>query len=457
MKFHELRSTDAARGYLLAGLAMTRVIRWNAEAVRPALQWLLEIAAEGHPAPPPGFVVDVGTILFGSEASRRAHQGEPLGWSAGPVRRYEDFVISRLLADRSIDRATDALRRLSGRDRARGLAFLLERLRERVGLGGVGLSPGPIRGLLDVPPGELVNRSWEAVANSELHPILAEQYDELTLRMRLAGDLLGPEDVFELERGTALADLGQRVAIRQVIRTASELAASLPATRPTPLDSQRLAATRLRDDDAYPVGGFSSLTNRGSTESLLHSQLAFMETDPEERPDLFDVKFLRDELLYYARDENQFYRRRRKYRVHLDPSLAGARWKDPEASVQRVIFAIASVVAVVRQVIHWLAEDALTFELVFPRDNSLEPELDIFKAVFTVEIETGTVRVGATEASDVVSIAVATESIPDVPTLVVAQRPKVSGLDSGNINDDATVMQAWAGVTHQLACYFVDA
>ena len=29
-----------------------------------------------------------------------------------------------------------------------------------------------------------------------------------------------------------------------------------------------------------------------------------------ERPDLFDIKFLRDELLYYARDENRFLRRR---------------------------------------------------------------------------------------------------------------------------------------------------
>ena len=61
--------------------------------------------------------------------------------------------------------------------------------------------------------------------------------------------------------------------------------------------------TRALDEDTYPVGGFTSISTRGSIESLLHSQLAYMETD--ERPDLFDIKFLRDELLYYARDENQ--------------------------------------------------------------------------------------------------------------------------------------------------------
>ena len=37
--------------------------------------------------------------------------------------------------------------------------------------------------------------------------------------------------------------------------------------------------TRILDEDIYPVGGFTSLSNRGSIESLLHSQLAYMETD----------------------------------------------------------------------------------------------------------------------------------------------------------------------------------
>ena len=55
--------------------------------------------------------------------------------------------------------------------------------------------------------------------------------------------------------------------------------------------------TRVLDEDQYPVGGYTSISTRGSIESLLHSQLAYMEP---ESPDLFDMKFVRDELFYYS-------------------------------------------------------------------------------------------------------------------------------------------------------------
>jgi hypothetical protein len=116
------------------------------------------------------------------------------------------------------------------------------------------------------------------------------------------------------------------------------------------------------DEDQYPVGGYSSISTRGSIESLLHSQLAYMEN---ESPDLFDLKFVRDELFYYSRDENQFLRRRRSFVFAFHPSLTEARFKDPELPTQRIVLALSAVLTLVRRLTEWLSTDSLRFEVVF--------------------------------------------------------------------------------------------
>ena len=67
-------------------------------------------------------------------------------------------------------------------------------------------------------------------------------------------------------------------------------------------------ATNIMEEDHYPIGGFTSISNRGTVESMVRSELAYI--DEGMRPDLFDIKFARNELLFYSRDENQFLRRR---------------------------------------------------------------------------------------------------------------------------------------------------
>jgi hypothetical protein len=150
--------------------------------------------------------------------------------------------------------------------------------------------------------------------------------------------------------------------------------------------------TRVLDEDTYPVGGFSSLSTRGTVESLLHSQLAYMERD--ERPDLFDVKFLRDELLYYARDENQFLRRRRAFVIALFPDLLHTRVKDPTLPFQRGILLLALLLVVVRRLSDWLSSDALLFEFLFL--DGAEPlgrERELLEMLLREPIETGNVVV----------------------------------------------------------------
>ncbi len=390
----EIRDPEDARRFLAQGLWLQRVVAPSAASVRSVLTWCLEVVAAGQPLPPPGFVADVGHAAFGADEETKAAAVPNL--PPGLARTYEDHVLGKFYADGTFARAADVLRRLGGEDRerqrARALAFVLEQFRARADFAGADVSPAVLKDLLENPPREVLNQGWESLTRDGLHPVLEELYQSLITAARRTADVLAPEDVFELEHGTALKEFGERVALRQVLQAAARLEATLPARRIRPLAGRQEVPTRVLDEDTYPVGGFASLSTRGSVESLLHSQLAFMERD--DRPDLFDIKYLRDELLYYARDENQFLRRRRTFVFALFPDLARARVKDPDLPYQRGVLLLALLAVTVRRLSDWLSTDALVFEILFVKAEDGEPlarERELLETIFREQIDSGTV------------------------------------------------------------------
>jgi hypothetical protein len=401
MSLLELRDLEAARAFLGQGLWLQRVVPPSAATVRPTLERALEIVAGGHALPPVGFVGDLGAVVF--DFGRESASGRPArdlssvaGLPSGLMRRYEDLVLGKFYTDWTFDRAGDVLRHLNGRDRHRGLAFVVGQFQERSGSDGVLLSPAVIKSLLEAPPEEVLGRAWGQLTRGGLTPLLVKLYESLIDAARRVAEVLAPEDVFELEHGTALAELGQRVALRQVLQTARRFEDGLPARRVRGVGGPREVPTRVLDEDTYPVGGYASLANRGSMESLLHSQLAFMEPAcAAERPDLFDVKFLRDELLYYSRDENQFLRRRQTFVIVLAPDLVSARFKDVDLPAQRIVLVLGLLVAAVRRLMEWLNEDSLTFEFLFPAAGGaqrLTHERELLGMVFREAQANGAVR-----------------------------------------------------------------
>jgi vWA domain found in the FtsH ternary systems/N-terminal helical region fused to the FtsH ternary system vWA domain len=394
---YELRDLDEARRFLLQGLWWQRVLPPTAATVRPALEWALEIASEGQPLPPLGFVADLGHLAFGLDWESRTRPSQAVPSLPMPlVRTYEDHVLGKICTDWSFARASDALRqpRYQGRDRARGLAFLVNQFGERAGFAGVALSFGVIKTALETAPEEVLNQGWESLRQDGAQPLLADLYEALIAAARRTAEVLGQEDLFELERGTALAEMGERVALRQVLQAAAKFEATLPRHRLRPRSGRQEVPTRILDEDTYPVGGFTSLSTRGSVESLLHSQLAFMEED--ERPDLFDIKFVRDELLYYSRDENQFLRRRRTFVFALAEDLIATRYKETDLPYQQGVLLLALIVVVVRKLSEWLSTDALAFKIVFlveKKEAPLEAERALLHTLLDEPIANGTVEI----------------------------------------------------------------
>ncbi len=390
MKTYTIRDSADARRFLLQGLWWQRVLPPRAATVRTILEWVKELASSGQPLPPAGFVADIGHVAFGEDWEARAGR-DVVTLPTLPIntlRTYEDHVLGKIYADWTFGRASDALRRYEkGRKQAQGLAFFLTQFHERARFSGVEISPGVISTAIDTSPDELLLEAHESIKQGDLHPLLEMLYKDLIEASRRTAEVLGPEDLFELESGTALEDASQRLARQQVLRAANGLEATLPRTKIRPLAQRMEVPTRILDEDTYPVGGFTSLSNKGSIESLLHSQLAYMEEDTSEGPDLFDIAFLHDELLYYARDENQFLRRRRTFVFLLVPDLVEARFKDAELPYQRIVMLMALLVVVVRKLTEWLSTDALVFRFLFLGAGEEEPLANERKLVETLHRE----------------------------------------------------------------------
>jgi len=394
----ELTDPEPARRYLAQGLCLTRAASHKPAAVRQSLQWILEVAAGGAPLPAPALIADLGVIAIGLDRDTRRNDPPVLAPVAGLLRTYEDHVLGRLDSDATIARAADVLRKLKGRDQSRGVAFVVEQFRQRANAPGVFVSPSVVKSLAELAPDEAVRMGWDSLSNVGLEPSLKEATESLVRAARLAPAALSPQDLFELERGSAVANLGQRVASRALLGAADEFISAQPAHPPRVRPTRREIPTHALDEDRFPVGGFAAVSNRGGIESLLHSQLAYMEVDDDDRPDLFDVKYLRDELLYYSRDENQFLRRRRGFTVMLVGDLSHARFKDPELPCQRILLGLAGVVAIVRLLARWLSHDALHFRIVAA--NPLAAERELMQLVLWEEIERGIVDVAADAPPD---------------------------------------------------------
>lgn len=392
----EIRNSEQARAWLLAGLSLARAAPKDGAAQRQALRVALELVGSGSPLLPLGMVADVVHLMTASlDESSSAQRTRGASHLAGIIEQYEYYVVGKCLADASFDRAAAAIARYQGREQDKALAFVIDQLRERAGLDGVLVSPAVVRGLLQASESSVSSAMAEQEGLSAAQHDLEQMYRSLIARVRDVGDLLGKEDLFELEHRTAIAPAGERLALRQTL-TARELLLEGVSNRPPRSAARhREVPTRLLDENAYPVGGFTSISTRGTIESLLHSQLAFMERDPQARPDLFDIKFLRDELLYYSRDENQFFRRRRTILFVLYPELRATRLKDAGMPFQRIVLVLGLVLAAIDRLRQWLGEESLRFDVLLLEDNarSLAAEHALLQLVLREAIAGGTATV----------------------------------------------------------------
>jgi hypothetical protein len=296
--------------------------------------------------------------------------------------------------------------------------------------------------------------------------------------------LLAEADVFVLENLTVLSSLTQRLAIEQIVEVSEELIQNLPR-RMKPKFSKRAGRTptNIEDEDRYPIGGFSSIATFGSLENLVTSELIYMDENSDD-VDLFDMRYVEGELLYYTRDESVFIRSRRVVTFVFEPELVRARFKDQGMRWQRLVAAMGLLSAVVQKLSAWLAEEGLFFRVLFVqsnRDDPLEAERGLCRLLLREWIEkemAEVVEIDSTEAAVARAEEDARTAQADLVLFTMQTRP-LEGLDkrvraafvnldepspvlwwndrpAGSITTDAEPWSAWIAVSLELLQSIID-
>jgi len=356
--------------WLCAGLALARQEGLDPEAVSRGVPWLLATLAESPTLPPPALLWDLGRLVSGQPLAHALRVPDTLPRLRAAVRAYDDHVLARLAADPRLEAVSAALARLPEALRPRGMAFLVARLLGRIGFTeGLQASPGVARRALERPPAELLQAGYAGLREHDaVLERLADAYEALARGTRRTHALLGDAEAFTLENLEHLQGKAQRLALEQAVEAAEVLARALPPRMRARAASAAATPTALEDDAAFPQGGFSSVSNVGSLENLVTSELVYMEDEPT--LDLFDVRYVEGELLYYTRDESVAVRRRRQVTFVLPPGFAEARVKDAGVRWQRAVAALGLVLCLVRRLSVWLGEEDLRFQVVVTWDGA---------------------------------------------------------------------------------------
>ncbi|PRP90423.1 hypothetical protein ENSA5_65150 [Enhygromyxa salina] len=406
---------DNVDEWVAAGLVVQRGAPPSAElitTVRPTLEATLEVLAL---LPPVGVVADLGRLL--ARAPFDIAKSEPV---ADPELRvaldaYEEHLLGRLAADHQLENARDALLRLDAGLRPAAIAVFIEQVLSRIHQAWQARhaealdSPGPaaIRRVLHRHGLELLELGAGVLADPDfagLRDELRRSYAGLAEAARQCGALIGDVELYTLENHAALRSPSLRLALAQIAEAAHAIERSLPVRVRRSDASRGRTPTKVEDESAYPIGGYASLSTSGGIESLVSSELIYMNP-PEERAaghvDLFDVRWAAGELLKYTRDESVHTRERRTVCFVLGPALDDARIKDADVPFQRIVVAFGGVVAGVRKLCAWLDEAELHLHLLLvgepaqggrPTKQPLHAEAELARLLLREYIESGVVE-----------------------------------------------------------------
>ncbi|MEM6928141.1 MAG: hypothetical protein AAF602_14510 [Myxococcota bacterium] len=332
--------------------------------------------------PPMGLVADIAAMLEDPSPS--------LSRASMPfldLRKYDDRVVGPLLMHRVRTSLADAYAGLPEAWRGAAVAALAERLTDELDPEAPWWEAGGLRRWLGQPADEVWEQGLSSLGAQAVRDALG---DRLEAMIRSGTAHWTTADVHLVRNLPAMASRAQRVAVRQVLEAAELIDARLPRTvRPRLRTGQ--VASGLEEEDAYPTGGFSALSNSGSPENLVISELVYMDDD-HDGIDLFDVRFTEGELLYYTRDESIYTRERRRIGIALAEDCGGARVKDVDLPFQRLVLALGVIHAVVDRVVKWLGKVELEIA-IHPIGRDLVDETKLLHLVLRSQIDAGVVQI----------------------------------------------------------------
>lgn len=172
------------------------------------------------------------------------------------------------------------------------------------------------------------------------------------------GHLLREEDHFELSHLQVLGNEHLRVGCRQILAFDRQLRQT-HGTQAIRLPQEDDTDTAFVDESHYPSGGLTGLTNQGSFENLVTSELIYFDEEAA-GVSLFNLRYVEGELLFYLRDSGVLRRKRRT--IHLILDLGPLfHVKSPSQEYQFSILAQGFCLRLLRDLNSLFAADSLHF------------------------------------------------------------------------------------------------
>lgn len=289
----------------LAGAAEPRQ-----EAFSQGLVWLQARWAAGDEHLPLWLVRDLGYLLLRGSAFRFASAKDLGRWA--PEERalrlsYEDRVLGRWALDPTVQAIHIELAGMPEAQRAPAVAHAVS-LALAGPLAAVELLPAGnaahLRGLSLAPPPEEVDALGASLDAGWRGWALAQF--EACIHALSQGRLFRDEDIWEIAHHPQLPSESARLAMRELNGAAARIGKLSPSVA---LEIERRikeVPVDIEASDAYPTGGFDAISTRGALENLVRTEVAYVGEGAAEEGgiDLFDVRFVESELLFYTRDES---------------------------------------------------------------------------------------------------------------------------------------------------------
>ena len=246
--------------------------------------------------------------------------------------------------------------------------------------------------------------SMDEIADDSQQQLIAEWMERFldnVAKKVVWGDLIKEQDIFELIHLESLDTEHARLGCRQIIELESALS-DLSLTRIQVNEPESEQETRYVDHTYVPSGGVAELTNRGSIENLVASELLYIDEN-HEGINLFDMRYIEGELLYYMRDEGVLLRKRRilYFILDLDTSL---QVKPINYDYQISIWAQALLLRIYTDMARIFENDSLhaNFQYIVNANNRtyLEKEAGLLKIMLLDDIQHGRVEFNIAPGTD---------------------------------------------------------
>lgn len=325
MTILDLSAADDLQRYLTASLdERGHAAPLTPQNFRRAAQWFSALYGQGWERLPFFVVFDLGHLLLeGSQfAFRSLHAGAAISDDNPELAArvaYENRLLNRLLVlpvfaelRDILDDAVDPNPRIVAI-----LSCWLAPLREVAALPTLQTSIQTLRQISSPPSLSVAEARVQIEKQLNLPGLIAGQREVVLEVMGNAplSQLIGPEDLFIFRHIEALSNSALRLTARQLVFLEQQMG----DTDPPPAHLRReppQIQVNLQDAGYFPQGGLDQLANRGSIENLVRTELAYI--DPTEDVDLFTMRYLEGELLYYTRDDAQLLRRSRTAHIALE-------------------------------------------------------------------------------------------------------------------------------------------